>query len=177
MILRAEFKSNKWFWEHLNKAFFENNTMAIFLQHWALSCTMFFFNRCLIGILRMLQGYCYLILSWNKTGCFRGSGGDLPGSLCSYPGKRRACFFIQGVPKKVRLSYCLEYWQPSIGFSNCFYGSATNHLEIGIRVGKSVTTQISTQALCLNDQAYNCLNHFLSCIIVISCIMPKGRRP
>ena len=48
-----------------------------------------------------------------------------------------------------------------------FYGSATNHLELGIWVGWSASTQISTQALCLNDQAYNCLIHFSSYIIVM----------
>ena len=40
-----------------------------------------------------------------------------------------------------------------------FYGSATNHLELGIWVGCWVSMQISTQALCINNQAYNCLIH------------------
>ena len=40
-----------------------------------------------------------------------------------------------------------------------FYGSATNHLELGIWVGRSIIKQISTRALCLNDQGYNCLIH------------------
>ena len=44
----------------------------------------------------------------------------------------------------------------------CFYGSATNHLELGIWVGLPVclNTNFKTSNLCLNDQAYNCLIHF-----------------
>ena len=36
-----------------------------------------------------------------------------------------------------------------------FYGSAMNHLELGIWVGWWVSKQISTEAPRLNDQAYN----------------------
>ena len=46
---------------------------------------------------------------------------------------------------------------------NDFYGSATNHLELGIWVNWSV----STQELCLNNQAYNCLIHFSSSLCII----------
>ena len=61
-----------------------------------------------------------------------------------------------------------------------FYGSATNHLELGIWAGLSVPKQISPQALCLNNQACNSMIHFSSCIIIIHrapCIMQHGVAP
>ena len=50
-----------------------------------------------------------------------------------------------------------------------FYGSATNHLELGIWVGRLLSKQISTKALCLNDQDYDCLIHLQgNCTVTVS---------
>ena len=49
-----------------------------------------------------------------------------------------------------------------------FYASAIKHLGIGLSVGWLVSTQISKQAIfCLYEQAYNCLIHISSCIIIV----------
>ena len=55
----------------------------------------------------------------------------------------------------------------------CDYGSATNHLEVGIWVdcwvGWSVSKQILPQALCLNNQAHSCLIHLQdNCKVTVS---------
>ena len=50
-----------------------------------------------------------------------------------------------------------------------YYGSATDHLELGIWVDWFLSKQISVQALCLNDQAFNCLIHLQdNCTVTVS---------
>ena len=63
------------------------------------------------------------------------------------------------------------FWTKEI-YGPHFHGSARNHLENGIWVdcwvGRWVST--STQELCLNDQAYNCLIHLQDncCTVTVS---------
>ena len=46
-----------------------------------------------------------------------------------------------------------------------FYGSVTNHLEVNVGCFVGFNTNFKTSNLCLNDEAYNCMIHFQSCII------------
>ena len=87
---------------------------------------------------------------------------------CSFVHLKQDRFYFAGFPLFVFLN-SKQYRMTSVKILM----RILKHLWFGHKpswtwyLGRSVSTQISTQALCLNDQAYNCLIHLSSCIIVM----------
>ena len=119
-------------------------------------------ETCFRYVLKLIQGcfQCVLQVEWNNS----------PFMKFFHNCHRQFQFWSYLVPLVPFDPICCDMAQyHSLCSLKLFF---MNHLELGIWVGKLV----STQALCLNDQAYNCLIHSSSCIIVMhhpSCFMHR----